>query len=187
MDERQLQAWSTPSWRIEPKYCPRVLIGNWLEERKKFIRASGLAPISTYMRDYVHFPDHKLDQLYKRHALSRMEGLPYKHLIVHNEEPKHRNFISAYDDHFNHHGHNPDLPLLRQWNVQKLAWLPEKSDFPLVEPPSNYGLFEQRLKRWSASVLDPMKSVYTVSYVRPTFSTPSLWNLTVSSHSPQFQ
>ncbi|XP_007661467.1 uncharacterized protein C1orf158 homolog isoform X2 [Ornithorhynchus anatinus] len=145
MTERQLQAWSTPSWRIEPKYSSNVLIGNWLEERKK--------------------------------------GLPYKHLIVHKEEPKHRNFVSAYDDHFNHHGHNPNLPLLRQWNVQKMAWLPEKSDFPIVEPPNNYGLFEKQLKRWSSSALDPMKSIYTVSYVRPTYSTPSLWNLMASSHS----
>lgn len=32
---RDVQEWYLPSWRVEPKYSTKVLIGNWLEERKK--------------------------------------------------------------------------------------------------------------------------------------------------------
>lgn len=60
------------------------------------------------------------------------QGLPYKHLITHHQEPPHRYLISTYDDHYNRHGYNPGLPPLRTWNGQKLLWLPEKSDFPLL-------------------------------------------------------
>lgn len=60
------------------------------------------------------------------------QGLPYKHLITHHQEPSHRYLISSYDDHYNRHNYNPGLPALRTWNGQKLLWLPEKSDFPLV-------------------------------------------------------
>ncbi|XP_074048173.1 cilia- and flagella-associated protein 107-like isoform X2 [Macrotis lagotis] len=123
------QSCSTPSWRIEPKFSTRVLIGNWVEERNK--------------------------------------GLPYKNLITHHEEPKHRNLISTYDDHFNRHGYNPLLPPIRTWNGQKLMWLPEKSDFPLLAPPTNYGLFENLQKKWQEPTkIDRATSIYTSSYVR---------------------
>lgn len=32
------QSLSTPSWKIETKYSTRVLIGNWVEERRKVRR-----------------------------------------------------------------------------------------------------------------------------------------------------
>lgn len=60
------------------------------------------------------------------------QGLPYKHLITHHQEPSHRYLISTYDDHYNRHSYNPGVPALRSWSGQKLLWLPEKSDFPLV-------------------------------------------------------
>lgn len=60
------------------------------------------------------------------------QGLPYKHLITHHQEPSHHYLISTYDDHYNRHSYNPGMPALRTWNGQKLLWLPEKSDFPLL-------------------------------------------------------
>lgn len=60
------------------------------------------------------------------------QGLPYKHLITHHQEPRHRYLISTYDDHYNRHNYNPGLPPLRTWSAQKLLWLPEKADFPLL-------------------------------------------------------
>lgn len=30
--------WELPGWRIEQKYCQRVLIGNWSEERLGKVR-----------------------------------------------------------------------------------------------------------------------------------------------------
>uniref|UniRef100_A0A5F7ZQB2 Cilia and flagella associated protein 107 n=1 Tax=Macaca mulatta TaxID=9544 RepID=A0A5F7ZQB2_MACMU len=94
-------------------------------------------------------------------------GLPYKHLITHHQEPPHRYLISTYDDHYNRHGYNPGLPPLRTWNGQKLLWLPEKSDFPLLAPPTNYGLYEQLKQRWLAPKAGLKQSTYTSSYPRP--------------------
>ncbi|XP_021525596.1 cilia- and flagella-associated protein 107 isoform X2 [Aotus nancymaae] len=97
----------------------------------------------------------------------RRKGLPYKHLITHHQEPPHRYLISTYDDHYNRHGYNPGLPPLRTWNGQKLLWLPEKSDYPLLAPPTNYGLFEQLKQRWLAPKAGLKQSTYTSSYPRP--------------------
>ncbi|KAM6219360.1 cilia- and flagella-associated protein 107 isoform 2-T2 [Rhynchocyon petersi] len=130
------QSYSTPSWCIKPTYSTRVLIGNWLEERRK--------------------------------------GLPYKHLITHHQEPKNRYLISSYDDHYNRHNYNPGLPLLRTWNGHKLMWLPEPSDFPLLAPPTNYGLYEELNKRWHTTEARPRKSIYMSSYLRPPVSAMSL-------------
>lgn len=60
------------------------------------------------------------------------QGLPYKHLITHHQEPSHRHLISTYDDHYNRHNYNPGLPPCRSWSGHKLLWLPEKADFPLL-------------------------------------------------------
>ena len=67
------------------------------------------------------------------HALClSFQGLPYKHLITHHQEPSQRYLISTYDDHYNRHNYHPGLPELRTWNRHKLLWLPEKADFPLL-------------------------------------------------------
>uniref|UniRef100_A0A8D2LLU5 Chromosome 1 open reading frame 158 n=1 Tax=Varanus komodoensis TaxID=61221 RepID=A0A8D2LLU5_VARKO len=126
---RDVQAWYVPSWRIEPKYSTKVLIGNWLEERKK--------------------------------------GLPRKYVLTHHEEASHQNLVSQYDDQYNRHGYNPCLPPLRKWNGHKMAWVPEKTDYPLVEPPTNYGLFEHLVKKWTQKEPGVMNSVYTLSYNEP--------------------
>nr|XP_034359686.1 uncharacterized protein C1orf158 homolog isoform X2 [Arvicanthis niloticus] len=96
----------------------------------------------------------------------RGKGVPYKHLITHHQEPSNRYLISTYDDHYNRHSYNPCLPALRTWNGQKLLWLPEKSDFPLLGPPTNYGLLEQLQKKWLAPKTGLKGSIYTTSYPR---------------------
>ncbi|XP_037674659.1 uncharacterized protein C1orf158 homolog isoform X2 [Choloepus didactylus] len=126
------QAFYTPSWQTEPKYSTKVLIGNWVEERRK--------------------------------------GLPYKHLITHHQEPSNRYLISLYDDNYNRHNYNPGLPPRRTWNGQKLLWLPEKTDFPLLAPPTNYGLYEQLKQRWCGPQAGPRESTYRSSYPRPPVS-----------------
>uniref|UniRef100_A0A8I3X5E8 Cilia and flagella associated protein 107 n=1 Tax=Callithrix jacchus TaxID=9483 RepID=A0A8I3X5E8_CALJA len=123
---------STPSWQIETKYSTRVLTGNWVEERRKFTRDTDKTPQSIHKKEYVPFPDHRPDQISRWYGKRKVEGLPYKHLITHHQEPPHRYLISTYDDHYNRHGYNPGLPPLRTWNGQKLLWLPEKSDYPLL-------------------------------------------------------
>ncbi|XP_017360103.1 uncharacterized protein C1orf158 homolog [Cebus imitator] len=161
------QPFSTPSWQIETKYSTRVLTGNWVEERRKFTRDTDKKPQSIHRKEYVPFPDHRPDQISRWYGKRKVEGLPYKHLITHHQEPPHRYLISTYDDHYNRHGYNPGLPPLRTWNGQKLLWLPEKSDYPLLAPPTNYGLFEQLKQRWLAPKAGLKQSTYTSSYPRP--------------------
>ncbi|XP_004024729.4 cilia- and flagella-associated protein 107 [Gorilla gorilla gorilla] len=161
------QPLSTPSWQIETKYSTKVLTGNWMEERGKFTRDTDKTPQSIYRKEYIPFPDHRPDQISRWYGKRKVEGLPYKHLITHHQEPPHRYLISTYDDHYNRHGYNPGLPPLRTWNGQKLLWLPEKSDFPLLAPPTNYGLYEQLKQRQLTPKAGLKQSTYTSSYPRP--------------------
>ncbi|XP_010370026.1 uncharacterized protein C1orf158 homolog isoform X1 [Rhinopithecus roxellana] len=147
------QPLSTPSWQVETKYSTKVLTGNWVEERRKFTRDTDKTPQSIYGKEYIPFPDHRPDQISRWYGKRKVEGLPYKHLITHHQEPPHRYLISTYDDHYNRHGYNPGLPPLRTWNGQKLLWLPEKSDFPLL------GIFiiQSFPLNWSVKVHRPMQ------------------------------
>ncbi|KFU99143.1 Uncharacterized protein C1orf158, partial [Pterocles gutturalis] len=158
-------------WKIEPKYSNKVLIGNWLEERKRFIKETGkLGSSSIYRTDFLCFPDHKPDQMLRRNMMEKYRGLPVQHFLSHHDEPKSRNLVSEYDDEYNRHGYNPVLPPLRCWNGRKFAWFPQKSDFPILEPPTNYGLLELLMKKWHKKEAGVMKSVYTVSYQPPPIS-----------------
>ncbi|XP_010956086.1 uncharacterized protein C1orf158 homolog isoform X1 [Camelus ferus] len=162
------QSFSTPSWKVETKYSTRVLTGNWLEERRKFTKDTEKTPQSIYRKEYVPFPGHRPDRISMWYSKRRVEGLPYKHLITHHQEPSHHHLISTYDDHYNRHNYNPDLPRLRTWNGHQLLWLPEKSDFPLLAPPTNYGLSEQLKRRWLAPrEAAPRESTHTASFPRP--------------------
>ncbi|XP_037355977.1 cilia- and flagella-associated protein 107 [Talpa occidentalis] len=164
------QPFSTPSWKIEAKYSSRVLTGNWEEERRKFTKATDKTPQSVYRAEYVPFPGHRPDQISRWYGKKKVEGLPYKHLITHHQEPSHRYLVSSYDDHFNRHNYNPGVPSRRTWSGQKLLWLPEKTDFPLLGPPTNYGFYEQLKQRWLAPPHGLRESIYTSSYPRPPLS-----------------
>uniref|UniRef100_A0A8D2B7V6 Cilia and flagella associated protein 107 n=1 Tax=Sciurus vulgaris TaxID=55149 RepID=A0A8D2B7V6_SCIVU len=99
-------------------------------------------------------------------AEERGKGIPYKHLITHHQEPSHRYLISTYDDHYNRHNYNPGLPALRTWSGQKSLWLPEKVDFPLLAPPTNYGLYERLRQQWLPQA-GRRESTYAASYPCP--------------------
>ncbi|MBZ3869196.1 hypothetical protein SUZIE_101730 [Sciurus carolinensis] len=160
------QSFSTPSWQIEKQYSTRVLTGNWVEERGKFTKATEKTPQSIHRKEYVPFPDHRPDQISRWYGKRKAEGIPYKHLITHHQEPSHRYLISAYDDDYNRHNYNPGLPALRTWNGQKSLWLPEKVDFPLLAPPTNYGLYERLRQKWLPQA-GRRESTYAASYPCP--------------------
>ncbi|XP_010008194.1 PREDICTED: uncharacterized protein C1orf158 homolog [Nestor notabilis] len=159
-------------WKIEPTYSTKVLIGNWLEERKRercspFRKDTGKPNHSIYRTDFICFPDHKPDQMLRRAMVEKLEGLPRQHFFTHHEEPRSRNLVSEYDDKYNRHGYNPVLPPLRKWSGPKSSWIPQKSDFPITEPPTNYGLLEHLMKKWHKKEAGVMNSVYTISYETP--------------------
>ncbi|CAH2319799.1 Hypothetical predicted protein [Pelobates cultripes] len=156
---------SEPGWRIEQKYSNKVLIGNWQEERRKFQRSSK-SHNSCYGIDFVYFPGNPSGPILRRSIMKRMEGLPKQHLITHHGEPNNRNLVSVYDDHYIRHG-NSALPPLRTFNGTHLAWVPECSDYPTVEPPTNYGLKEEKERKWRESSSNDIRSLYSASYKKP--------------------
>ncbi|XP_054435613.1 cilia- and flagella-associated protein 107 isoform X2 [Pteronotus mesoamericanus] len=121
----------------------------------------------------LYTPSWKIESKYSTRVLTgnwveeRKKGLPCKHIIPHHQEPSHRHLIGTYDDHYNRHNYNPGLPSRRTWDKHKLLWLPEKADFPLLAPPTNYGLYEQLKQRWFTPEPGLRGSVYTLSYPRP--------------------
>ncbi|XP_025019110.1 uncharacterized protein C1orf158 homolog [Python bivittatus] len=125
---------------------------------------------STYRQDFVNFPTGTPDRTVMRGLMKRLEGLPRKYILTHSEEAKHHHLVSLYDDQYNRHGCNALLPPLRKWNRHKMAWTPEKTDYPLVEPPTNYGLLEHLMKKWSHKEPGVMNSIYSVSYHKPPVS-----------------
>ncbi|XP_063799600.1 cilia- and flagella-associated protein 107 [Pseudophryne corroboree] len=158
--------WSLPGWRIEQRYNNKVLIGNWVEERKKFKRSNFSTTNSCYGIDFVRFPDSKPDRIQRRFYLKRMEGLPKQQLLSHHGEPNSRCLVSLYDDHFIRHG-NTTLPPLRSWDGNSLTWAPERSDFPVEDPPTNFGLLQEKQKLWRDQAYEDQRSVYSASYGHP--------------------
>ncbi|XP_054857734.1 cilia- and flagella-associated protein 107 isoform X2 [Eublepharis macularius] len=125
---------------------------------------------SIYGRDYVRFPPEIPDRTVIRKNKKKLDGLPKHVLLTHHNEPHHRHLVTQYDDHFSRQGYNPLLPPLRKWNRHKMAWTPEKTDFPLAEPPTNYGLLEHLMRKWSNKDPPGMNSIYTISYMKPPVS-----------------
>ncbi|XP_055467402.1 cilia- and flagella-associated protein 107 [Psammomys obesus] len=161
------QPFSTPGWKTEKKYSTKVLVGNWVEERRKFAKATDHSPRCTCGKEYVFYPNQGPDHISRWYGRRRGEGLPYKNLTTHHQELPHRHLVSTYEDHYNRHSYNPCVPPLRIWNGQRLLWLPEKSDFPLIDPPTNYGLFKQLKQKWLTSKTCLKESIYSTSYLRP--------------------
>uniref|UniRef100_A0A669R521 Alpha/beta hydrolase fold-3 domain-containing protein n=1 Tax=Phasianus colchicus TaxID=9054 RepID=A0A669R521_PHACC len=157
-------------WKVQPKYSTKVLIGNWLEERKRFIKPCGKLGCSVYSTDFTHFPDHKPERTLRATMMKKYEGLPAQHFFTHHEEPRSRHLVSEYEDNYNRHGYVPFLPPLRSWNGRKFAWVPQKSDFPILEPPTNYGLLEHLKRKWHRKEAGVMNSIYTISYEKPPVS-----------------
>ncbi|XP_044139142.1 uncharacterized protein C1orf158 homolog [Bufo gargarizans] len=158
--------WSLPGWRIEQRYSNKVLIGNWVEERKKFRRSSLPTSKSCYEKDFVQFSDSKPDRIQRRGFLKRMEGLPGHHLLSHHGQLSSRHLVSQYDDDYIRSG-NSTLPPLRSWDGNSLTWVPEKSDFPSTAPPTNFGLLQGKQKLWRDQVSEELRSIYSASYRQP--------------------
>jgi len=136
--------WTMPGWRIEQRYANGVLIGNWNEERLQFQKGN-LKHNSTYRIDYKDDGSSKPDVIIRRKALIRNDGLGKELLFYHHGNRYSNNMISWYDEHYNkrERDENNRLPELRHWDSKKLAWVPEKTDYPIQGAPTNFGLKEK--------------------------------------------
>lgn len=175
-----------PGWKIETRYSPRVLIGNWQEERltneKKYFR-----PITTYSADFKGHPGSRPDVLVRRTGELNCAGLPSGVLFGHGatHRPLNSDLITWYDEDYNRRpreGPNK-LPELRSFSTSTLTWIPEKSDYPIQGEPTNYGLTERLRSKWSAENDEIKKGNDPSAQFDTTYRTSYLkWPYTIYPH-----
>ncbi|XP_067826696.1 cilia- and flagella-associated protein 107 [Heptranchias perlo] len=156
---------SLPSWRIQQHYKNKVLVGNWAEERLKFTKGTCIGT-TTYRADYQPYPSAVLDIREKLAIQKRHQGVPISILFSHHNIPRSWYLVAQYDEHLNRRA-NPCLPPLRKWNMRKLGWLPERSDYPIIAPPTNFGLLEEKVAKLNKRRQHKhsiYSSIYTISY-----------------------
>ncbi|KAK3088568.1 hypothetical protein FSP39_020719 [Pinctada imbricata] len=162
--------WHLPGWRIEQKYAPGVLIGNWSEERYTFQKGT-TQHNSTNRIDFRNFGSHRPDVIVRRKALLRNDGMGQEYIFHHHGNKYANNTISWYDEQYNGRFQENTLPDLRDWNGHKLAWAPEKSDYPVQGGPTNFGLHQKLQQRWKDQIADEVKgdflSTYQKSFIQP--------------------
>jgi len=63
----------------------------------------------------------------------RNDGLGKELLFYHHGNRYSNNMISWYDEHYNKRERDEKnkLPELRHWDSHQLAWIPEKTDYPI--------------------------------------------------------
>jgi len=157
--------WKMPGWRIEQRYSNKTLIGNWCEEVKLFQRGTH-SNSSTHRTDFKLYPEHQPDTLIRRSALMRNDGLKKQNLFDHHGNKYSNNMISWYDEQFNKRDREASdkLPDLRKWDGHKLAWAPEKSDYPMQGKPTRYGLNENLKSRWVNELKAERQGHYNTDY-----------------------
>ncbi|WAR15583.1 CA158-like protein [Mya arenaria] len=155
--------WHMPGWRIEQKYSPGVLIGNWDEEKYTFQRGN-VKHNSTHRVDFRNVGSHRPDVLVRRKALLRNDGLGPENLFWHHGKKYTNNMLSWYDEHYNGRWRENQLPPSRQWNSHQLAWGPEKSDYPLQAAPTNFGLLQSLQEKWKSEIADETRGDFNSTY-----------------------
>ncbi|XP_078414298.1 cilia- and flagella-associated protein 107 isoform X2 [Cetorhinus maximus] len=122
-----------PSWKPLQRYQNRVLLGNWVEEREKFIKGTCFGT-TTYRADYKPYPYVMPDVRENVMIQKRHQGIPLSVFFTHHNIPHSWYYVTHYDEHFNRRP-NPCLPPLRKWNMKRLSWVPETADYPLIVSP----------------------------------------------------
>ncbi|XP_013404083.1 uncharacterized protein C1orf158 homolog [Lingula anatina] len=158
--------WGMPGWRIEQKYADGVLIGNWAEQRYTFDKGN-YKHNSTHRMDFKNYEGAgKPDVIIRRQAMLKNEGLGKEMLFTHHGNKYSNNMISWYDEHYNKR-ERPEwnkLPELRDWDGHKLAWAPEKTDYPLQGDATNFGLYQTLQNKWREQQANATKGDYYTNY-----------------------
>ncbi|GFO02185.1 hypothetical protein PoB_002869000 [Plakobranchus ocellatus] len=166
-DHVDFSKFGVPSWRIEQRYSPGVLIGNWSEERLKF-PGNKYKHNSTNRIDFKGYGQIHPDVNIRRKAKLGGEGIPADMLFRHHGRCYDNMLITLYDENYNGRWRENKLPPLRKWDSQSLGWLPEKTDHPLRGEPTNWGLKEaveeETLQRQKDAYNEDFESTYMGSF-----------------------
>ncbi|XP_038629086.1 uncharacterized protein C1orf158 homolog isoform X2 [Scyliorhinus canicula] len=132
-----------------------------------------LPPIDRFAPDpLAALPSWRVQQHYQNRVMvgnwaeEREKGVPLSVLFPHHNAPHSWYYVTQYDEHINRRP-NPCLPPLRKWNKRTLTWSPESSDYPLIAPPTNFGLLGEKraaLKRQMQNQPKMYDTIYTLSY-----------------------
>ncbi|XP_064642172.1 cilia- and flagella-associated protein 107-like [Lineus longissimus] len=157
--------WYLPGWRIEQRFAPGVLIGNWSEDRYGFNKGE-YKHNSTHRTDFKDYSPWKPDVVLRRRAQLNNEGLGKEFIFYHHGNKYSNNMISWYDEHYNHRPREAwdQLPELRTWDSNQLAWIPEKSDYPMQGAPTRFGLYEGLQKKWDSMKANETHGDYETTY-----------------------
>lgn len=157
--------WGMPGWRIEQRFAPGVLIGNWDEDRYKFQKGE-CKHNSTHKIDFQNYGSSRPDVTIRRKAQLTSEGLGKEFLFYHHGNRYSNNMISWYDEHFNKRERDEanKLPELRKWDSHKLAWVPEKSDHPIEGEATNFGHFANLKKKWGDQIANETHGDFDTTY-----------------------
>lgn len=174
--------WYMPGWRIEQRYSPGVLLGNWGEDQHSFHKGAH-SHNSTYRKDYQKEGSWRPDVIIRRKAQLQNAGLGKEFLFYHHGNSYSNNMISWYDEHFNKRERDEQnkLPELRSWDSNRLSWVPEKTDFPIQGAPTNFGLSAKRNQRWIEQVADATTGDFNTTY-RASFTPHTRHSLTQTRH-----
>lgn len=157
--------WHMPGWRIEQRFAPGVLIGNWAEEQHQFLKGN-YKHNSTNRIDFQNYGSFRPDVIIRRKAQLQSDGLGAERLFYHHGNKYSNNMISWYDEQYNkrQREEKDKLPETRHWDGNSLSWVPEKSDYPIQGAPTNYGLHQKLQERWSAQIANETFGDYNTTY-----------------------
>ncbi|KAL8592458.1 hypothetical protein ACOMHN_021400 [Nucella lapillus] len=179
-----------PGWKIESHFKPGVLIGNWNEENRNFIKGN-YKHNSTYRTNYYDYgPCRRPDVIVRRQGEQHNTGLPAELLLHHHGNKYANNLVTWYDEDYNGRWREKNMPPLRHFDNNKLKWEPEKSDLHVQEPPTNFGLLPELQKKWAVQLAEQdtgdYLTTYTLNYTPyiplprlPRFATPRLESTTL--------
>jgi len=179
LENQKCQQTYTPSWKIEQKYSPGVLMYNWAEERHKYEHPDYFKsfPLSTMKQDYRRPCNHKVETDNRRIAavFHQRGAVPNNLFFRHHGKRWDCSNVTWYDEVFNGRRFTDDegcqkFPDVRHWAVADDAWKPEHSDYPLQGEGTKWGLVAKKEQYWDRLRRDedrPFESVYHQSYNTP--------------------
>ncbi|CAF1318694.1 unnamed protein product [Adineta steineri] len=156
-------------FRGKRPFDAKVLVGNWYENRFKF-KDSGHRSKPFHQIAYPTHVGSVPDTVFRRRALGSKEQRLGRLILDHHDIDSQKQLISSYDEQYNKRGaygeHQDNSE--RKWAVPDNHWLPERSDHPLENTPTSWGLVER--KRAQTQFLQrqrtmPDLSEYTNRYI----------------------
>ncbi|KAJ9588231.1 hypothetical protein L9F63_018395 [Diploptera punctata] len=127
-------------------YNPCVLVGNWFEERSRYLQPI-LERKSTYDTDYVR-PYPTLDPNPLADNINKNHGIGPEIQIEHGGTDYYNNYSTSYDLHYQHCPKRLSGPQQRIFNSQRKIYEPEQDYTVNYGNASNYGISEEKKQQW---------------------------------------